>query len=434
MTSWTLFGGVWPVSTGGVSIGITPRLRQAILDFDPAVQELSVRGFCHSIGVSTSAFYKIRADGLERGRGAALRPRSRAPLKPARRYQGFTTAAICRIREELTQRNREAGPKSVQWRMFQEGIEPVPSESTIARTLRAHGLSEPTPSKRPRSSWQRFQRQHANELWQLDGIDWQLEGQLVTIYQIIDDCTRFQVGLLARFGGETHDGAKAALTTAINRAGKPVTLLTDNGSAFNQHRRGRLSATELWLAGQGIRPVSGRVGHPRTQGKVERSHQPLQRWLDHANPATLDQLQHELDRFDDYYNHERQHQGLKQSWTPAMAWNAASKADPPTTAIPPHLLYPGRDPLVLPPRPANPETTTRICSRHNHLINYRGRRLRLGWDMIGKVGIILTEHQLELYDRDGVLNAVIPWPQPGNHIIKANRPPFRVVPKVSTKS
>ena len=54
--------------------------------------------------------------------------------------------------------------------------------------------------------------------------------------------------------------------------------------------------------------------------------------------------------------------------------------------------------------------------------------------MIGKVGIILTEHQLELYDRDGVLNAVIPWPQPGNHIIKANRPPFRVVPKVSTKS
>lgn len=394
-----------------------------------------MRGFCHSIAVSTSVFYKIRSTGVEQGRGAALRPRSRAPLNPTRTYEQFTITAICRLRKELEKLNREAGPKSVQWRMFQEGITPVPSESTIARILRAHGLSEPTPSKRPRSSWQRFQRQRANELWQLDGIDWPLNGQPVTIYQILDDCTRYQLGLLARAGGETHVGAIEVLSTAINRAGKPVTVLTDNGSAFNQHRRGRLSATERWLAKQGIRPVSGRSGHPQTQGKVERSHQPLERWLEHTKPATVDQLQHQLDRFDQYYNHQRQHQGLKQpSWTPAMAWESATKADPPTEPIPTHLIYPGRDPLTLPPRPARPETTTRICSQHNQLINYRGRRLRLGHDMIGKVGIILTTHQLELYDHNGVLNAIIPWPQPGTHIIKANRPPFRVAPKVSTKS
>jgi len=37
--------------------------------------------------------------------------------------------------------------------------------------MRALGLVVPAPRKRPRSSWKRFTRTSANELWQLDGIE-----------------------------------------------------------------------------------------------------------------------------------------------------------------------------------------------------------------------------------------------------------------------
>ena len=91
----------------------------------------------------------------------------------------------------------------------------------------------------------------------------------------------------------------------------PSSLLTDNARAFNQHRLGRLSATETWLASLGIRPISGRIQHPQTQGKNERSHQSLQLWLA-ANPATtLTELHTLLDAFRDYYNHERPHLGYR---------------------------------------------------------------------------------------------------------------------------
>ena len=78
--------------------------------------------------------------------------------------------------------------------------------------MRAEGLSAPSPRKRPRSSYKRFRRAQANELWQLDGIEWELPvlGQ-VTIYQVIDDHSRYCPALLAHPGGETHEGAKAVL-------------------------------------------------------------------------------------------------------------------------------------------------------------------------------------------------------------------------------
>jgi hypothetical protein len=67
--------------------------------------------------------------------------------------------------------------------------------------------------------------------------------------------------------------------------------------------------------------------HPQTCGKIERLHQTLKKWLTAQTPppATLAELQTQLDRFRDQYNHRRPHRSLGRR-TPAAAYAARPKA------------------------------------------------------------------------------------------------------------
>lgn len=390
---------------------LSAREREQVVGFDP-FGSVSVAAFCRELGISTSSFYRVRARAAEEGVTAALTSRSRAPLKPARRFDEFTDQAIRVTRLGLIGEGWDAGPWSIWWVFVQEGLSPCPSRATIARRLLAMGLVEPSPKKRPRSSYRRFARSRANELWQLDGLEWKLtDATTVTIYQIVDDCSRLLIALLARPGGETTDAAIETLSLGIKAYGAPSAVLTDNGTAFNQHRRGRLSATERWLAAQGIRPISGSVGKPRTQGKVERAHQPLQKWLEQHPADTTDHLNQLLDRFAEHYNQRRQHQGLGLRMTPAMVWQARPKAGPLDHPINPADLY-SRQPLSLPPTPQGVAFDTRQVSP-NGRISIRGVVLNFG---IAKAGatmhFTLTADQTDIFDADGVRYATIPWPPP----------------------
>lgn len=417
---------------------LSPRKRELVLAFDPVVAGMTVAEFCHANAIGRSSFYRLRARAAAEGASAALVPRSRAPLRPARRYGEFTDEAIAVVRAQLESEGVEAGPWSIWWRMLQSGVDPLPSRSTIARRLRALGLVVPTPSKRPRSSYRRFSRSLANELWQLDGIDWPVAGQPVTIYQIVDDCTRFMTALTARPGGESSAATQEILAAAFSRYRPPAAVLTDNGVAFNQHRRGRLSSTEVWLAGQGIRPISGRISHPQTQGKVERAHQPVENWLDKHRVDDLDQLNIVLARYRDYYNHERQHQGLGIRITPAMAWHAKAdtKARPTGHPIPLDALY-GKQPLSLPAEPAEPVLTSHKV-RADGRMNWRGRTFWFGRDMWGQpVHLVHTPELLTVFETDGTVHARVPWPAPRptpQSTINLTRPPYRTAPILSQKS
>jgi hypothetical protein len=65
--------------------------------------------------------------------------------------------------------------------------------------------------------------------------------------------------------------------------------------------------------------------HPQT-GKVERFHQTLKNGLaSQLDPATLTDLQQQLDQFRDYYNRVRPHRALARR-TPAKAYAARPKA------------------------------------------------------------------------------------------------------------
>ena len=74
----------------------------------------------------------------------------------------------------------------------------------------------------------------------------------------------------------------------VERYGPPASTLTDNGRVYTARFGGGRNAFEYLLPLLGVRQKNGSPGHPQTQGKVERFHQTLQRWLKVAcSPAAL---------------------------------------------------------------------------------------------------------------------------------------------------
>ena len=209
----------------------------------------------------------------------------------------------------------------------------VPSVATIARLLASVGQVDASPKKRPKSSYIPFVRATVMSLWQLDAFEYRLAGvQIVTVYQLLDDASRYDVGSDAYSRHENSTDAKDVLERAIVACGAPREVLSDNSLAFNQLRAGTIGSVEIFLASKGTRPISGLPGEPTTQGKNERSHQTLIRFLDADRPATLEQLRGRVQRFREHYNNRRPHQALEHA-TPRAAWDllehtASDRADP----------------------------------------------------------------------------------------------------------
>lgn len=121
------------------------------------------------------------------------------------------------------------------------------------------------------------------------------------------------------------------MTDLISRYGAPMSTLTDNGLVFTTRlarHKGARGGFEKLLAVDGITQKNGRPGHPQTQGKIERFHQTLKRFLAaHPPPATLDDLQTLLTRFQTWYNTQRPHRSTGRR-TPLEAYTALPKATP----------------------------------------------------------------------------------------------------------
>jgi integrase-like protein len=116
----------------------------------------------------------------------------------------------------------------------------------------------------------------------------------------------------------------------IERYGAPVSMLTDNGSVYTSRFTGGRNAFEYVLPLLGVRQKNGSPGHPQTQGKTERFHQTLQRWLRARPPATsIFDLQRQLETFREHYNEQRPHRALRRT-TPGAAYRATPKALPAT--------------------------------------------------------------------------------------------------------
>ncbi len=84
------------------------------------------------------------------------------------------------------------------------------------------------------------------------------------------------------------------------------------------------------MSSLGVKAITGKPYKPTTQGKNERFHQTLFRWLDKQPMAQSHaELQALVDRFDLIYNTERPHQGLPGRITPQQSWDATAVAEEP---------------------------------------------------------------------------------------------------------
>ena len=274
---------------------------------------------------------RYRDGGLE-----ALEPRSRRPRSSPGRTAEQVRERIVALRTELSARGLDAGPVTIAWHLGREGL-PVPSTSTIRRILHAAGLVVPEPRKRPRSSWLRFEAAAPNELWQSDVTHWHLaDGSEVEICSWLDDHSRYLLGCTA-FRRVNGDDVVATFTTAGDTYGWPAATLTDNGAVYTSRFTGGRNAFESLLAYLGIRQKNGAPGHPQTQGKIERFHQTLKRWLGQQPAArTLAELQTQLDAFGLVYDEQRPHRALGRV-TPAEAYRATPKAHPAGRGAPGHF-------------------------------------------------------------------------------------------------
>jgi putative transposase len=173
------------------------------------------------------------------------------------------------------------------------------------------------------------------------------------IFQLIDDHSRYAVASHVAWG-ETSEAAIVVFDKAVSAHGVPQRLLSDNGIALNPSRRGLLGQLVVHVMALGVEPITGKPYKPTTQGKNERFHQTLFRYLDKQPLAqTLDELQTQVDAFDHIYNTQRPHQALPGRVTPQTAWETITKAEPPR---PSHDLI--RRPASRPsqPRPTPPLT------------------------------------------------------------------------------
>lgn len=380
----------------------------------------AVSNFCREHGVSRDWFYQVRRQAQDVGVPEVLVPRSRRPKRTPTRTAAEIEAVAVRLRDQLQKDGWDHGPLSVMAEMNRLGITP-PSRATLARIFTRAGRVVAEPKKRPRSSWTRFVYPAPNECWQLDATEWMLaNGKAAAIFQLTDDHSRSVIASLAA-RSENAEDALAVVMTGIARHGVPQRLLTDNGLALNPSRRGWKGLLPEAMKALGVIPISSTPGHPQTQGKNERIHSTLKKWL-RARPraASLTELQQQLDLFDIHYNNTRSHQGLEGK-TPASVFAATPKA------IEPH-----------PPDPAlATQTPMRQVTRPvmgNGVLKAVSAQFQVGKDRAGTTCIVLFDNNtVMIFDDKGTLIQTHPRPSKGTYVPN-NRRQLRSKTELSEKS
>jgi putative transposase len=401
-----------------MSAAVPPNVRLLIARWPNDAPRGAVTEFCRTYGISRSVFYKVRAAAAERGSWNVLEPQPSTPRTSPGRTDPELVRIALGLRATLQDQGWDHGPLSVRAKMLAMGLT-APSRVTLARIFTRAGVVRPEPRKKPRSAYRRFVYPAPNCCWQIDATEWTIaRGRTCVIFQVIDDHSRYALASLVA-ADETSDAALQVVKLAIGRHGIPQRFLSDNGSALNPSRRGREGRLVRYLRSLGVEPITGKPGKPTTQGKNERFHQTLFRYLNRQPAAaTLEQLQAQVDTFDHAYNTERAHQALPAGMTPQLAWDATPKAPAPEPPAAADLLV--RDPAQVHRTVTKLGTIRLHCARINVGPQYAGATLTILYDA----------DTTELYDPAGTEIATIERPKPGSYI---NVNPDRVR-QPSTKS
>jgi len=234
-----------------------------------------------------------------------LRELSRRPHHSPKR----TRSEIEDLVEACHRRHYGCGAKKLQVYLVQEAGLALPV-ITLHRILRRRGLLRQREALPGATT--RFERAAPNELWQMDCKGPLGHGPTTCVpLTILDDHSRYVVAL-APLTGTKAAPVYAALVQAFTAYGLPEAMLMDHGAPWWSTTNGYgLTWLSVALIEQGLRLHWSGVGHPQTQGKVERFHRTLKEGMDFVGvPACWEEWPDQLARFRRHYNEERPHEAL----------------------------------------------------------------------------------------------------------------------------
>lgn len=384
---------------------VPDRVRLLVVEWPEGAGRGAIDAFCAQHGVSRSWFHAVRRRARDEGDAALLKGSTRPHSNPTA-MPGVVTAAVIALRGELVAQGKDHGPLSILDVLYRTGFTPLPSRSTIARILDREHLVDRNQKKRPKGSHRRIRSEFPNQRWQSDGLKVTLAtGTDVVVIEILDDCTRMNL-MLHPGPGETAAVVVEAFRLAIAQYGRPVLVHTDNGTAFNMARLGKITELQTFLGDHGVKMITGSPSHPKSQGKVERAHQTLLNFIAAQAPATMTDLQRVLGEYRDWYNHARSHQSLPPRTAPADLYNTLPKIAPPGDPI-----APARPALKRRNTDTPADSIQHRIARRAGLITYRGRGLLLGKAWEGqRVALIHTPTEITIYDSRGTHLIAITWP------------------------
>jgi len=268
--------------------------------------ELGVRRTLRELGIPRSTFYLWYRAYRDRGfEGLAAR-------EPVRR--SFWNRIPDAEREKVVEvalEQPELTPRELAWRITDAHGSFI-SESSVYRILKSYDLVT-SPAYMVLSAKDRFEQptRRVNELWQTDFTYFKVVAWgWYYLLTVLDDYSRYILAWKL-FTGMAAEDVQEVLDEAIEFTGvKHVEvrhrprLLSDNGPCFISRKLGE------YLATHDIAHTRGRPYHPMTQGKIERYHRTLKNVVLLQNYWAPGDLEREIERFVQHYNHERVHESL----------------------------------------------------------------------------------------------------------------------------
>lgn len=279
----------------------------------------NVTEICKTFQVSRKTAYKWLSRYREGGLSALVN-QSKAPHKQPKKIAAELEEQII----ELHHKNPYWGGRKLRDHfLYVQELPAMPSHATFDRALKRNHCEVIT-SNKSKPATTRFEREHPNDLWQMD-----FKGSFMTQNKrcypltILDDCSRFSISLTA-CDNETSQVVKGHLSNIFREFGLPKQINVDNGNPWGKSDLTSYTSLQVWLMKLGIIITHSAPFHPQTNGKNERFHRTLKLEILHQRSYKSSEIQGVFDDWRHKYNYQRPHEALG-GRTPSHIYQASSR-------------------------------------------------------------------------------------------------------------
>ena len=298
----------------------TMSLRQEFL-FLASQPESNFSQLCQRFEISRKTGYKWLQRYQQSG-ATGLHDRTRRPQHSPGRTEPAVEQQVLAIRDQYGW-----GARKIKWCLEREGQEAL-AKSTVHSILQRHGRVTPPPNS-VAGSYQRFEQERPNQLWQMDFKGHYRLGNGARCHPltVLDDHSRYSLCLQACRNEQTET-VQQQLTATFRRYGMPERMLMDNGSPWGNDLVHQYTPLTVWLLRLGIGVSHSRPYHPQTQGKDERFHRSLKvEVLAQRIFGDFGLMQIRFDEWRYCYNHLRPHEALGMA-VPASRYQLSHRSFP----------------------------------------------------------------------------------------------------------